>query len=221
MAPEYPAAPASTPPQYQSKDRKTSHEYFGGLSSDSKLAAQGRREVEFLIQDLLSDHPESIDVDSANRFDEAEPPKSGQEKGATQKRACNTDEDLESFHQLRNNFLSNDDGKRDIQSNGYARASSEGPEGSRKVLIVSDDDCSSPGTMTSNSVDANIHRADKGTTRNHISEIDEAPPKDFSSLRGLDDPFIATEVSPSTFKLRSFFHSRCFRGKAVIRMRRG
>jgi hypothetical protein len=195
MAPEHLAAPASTPPSYRNKNRKTSHEDLGGPSSDSKVAAKGGEELQFLIRELLWPQPESIDVDSVNRFDKAEPRKSGQGKGATQKRACNTDQDLEPYHQLHEKLVSKYDGKRDNQSNRYARASSEGPKGFREVLILSDDDCASPGTMTSNSVDADNHSHDKDTTRNHISEVDEAPPNDFSSLQGLDDPFIAPEVS--------------------------
>ncbi|PQE24189.1 Ulp1 protease family protein [Rutstroemia sp. NJR-2017a BVV2] len=210
MAPEYLAAPASTPPSYQSKNRKTSHGDLGGPSSDSKVAAKGREELQFLIRELLSPQPESIDVDSVNRFDEAEPRNSGQGKGATQKRACHTDQDLEPYQQLHEKFLSNYDGKRDIQYNRYARASSEGPKGFRKVLILSDDDCASPGIMTSNLVDANNHCHDKDTTRNHISEVDEVSPNDFSSLRGLDDPFIAIERRDRRVNLGECTRSRTF-----------
>ncbi|KAM3084305.1 hypothetical protein ACMFMF_001662 [Clarireedia jacksonii] len=122
---------------------------------------------------------------------------SRQEKGATRKRACNTHEDLESYHQLRNKLLSNDEGKRDIQYSEYARASSEGPGGFRKVIVVADDGCASPGigrtTMANTLVGANSQCHDKGATRNHISEVDETGTEKFSLLRGLDDSIIATE----------------------------
>lgn len=199
MAPSDSAVSAVTPPSHQSENGKTSREGLKRRSSDSKKAAQGRIDVENLIQELVC-RPEGIDVDSVERFDEAEPRRPGQEKGTNQKRAHNFYEDLESPHRLRDGLLSNDDGKQDNRYNGHVRASIEGPEGVQKALIGPDDGCTSP-TMTNKLVGVVVPYHDKGTTRNHISEIKETSTGNSLSLRGLDNSFIATEVSPSTFKL--------------------